>query len=65
MIFTLQGYLFLNQVLEIRPPIDWDKGHALEYLLDSLGLASSNDVLPIYIGDDTSDEDAFEVLIRL
>ncbi|KAL2893216.1 putative trehalose-phosphate phosphatase 7 [Bienertia sinuspersici] len=52
-----------KKVMEIRPPINWDKGHALEYLLDSLGLSSSNDVLPIYIGDDTSDEDAFEVLI--
>ncbi|KAH9620814.1 hypothetical protein KSS87_015121 [Heliosperma pusillum] len=49
-----------KKVLEIRPPVDWDKGHALEYLLDSLGLSSSNDVLPIYIGDDTSDEDAFK-----
>ncbi|KMT20328.1 hypothetical protein BVRB_1g003280 [Beta vulgaris subsp. vulgaris] len=53
-----------KKVLEIRPPIEWDKGHALEYLLDSLGLASSNDVLPIYIGDDTSDEDAFELIHR-
>ncbi|XP_021851693.1 probable trehalose-phosphate phosphatase H isoform X3 [Spinacia oleracea] len=53
-----------KKVLEIRPPIDWDKGHALEYLLDSLGLAGSNDVLPIYIGDDTSDEDAFELIHR-
>uniref|UniRef100_A0A803KZL6 Trehalose 6-phosphate phosphatase n=1 Tax=Chenopodium quinoa TaxID=63459 RepID=A0A803KZL6_CHEQI len=53
-----------KKVLEIRPPIDWDKGHALEYLLDSLGLGSSNDVLPIYIGDDTSDEDAFELIHR-
>lgn len=51
-----------KKVLEVRPPVDWDKGHALEYLLDRLGLASSNDVLPIYIGDDTSDEDAFELL---
>lgn len=51
-----------KKVLEIRPPIDWDKGHALEYILDSLGLASSSDVLPIYIGDDTSDEDAFELI---
>ena len=25
------------QVLEIRPSIKWDKGKALEFLLDSLG----------------------------
>ncbi|GMH21738.1 hypothetical protein Nepgr_023580 [Nepenthes gracilis] len=51
-----------KKVLELRPSIEWDKGHALEYLLDSLGLANSNDVFPIYIGDDRSDEDAFKVI---
>lgn len=51
-----------RKVLEIRPIIKWDKGKALEYLLVSLGLANRNDVLPLYIGDDRSDEDAFKVL---
>ncbi|KAK9665292.1 hypothetical protein RND81_14G103200 [Saponaria officinalis] len=51
-----------KKVLEIRPSIKWNKGNALEYLLDTLGLAKSNDVLPIYIGDDTTDEDAFKVI---
>ncbi|KAI3800221.1 hypothetical protein L1987_35532 [Smallanthus sonchifolius] len=45
-----------KKVLQIRP---WNKGHALEYLLDNLGL---DNVLPIYIGDDKTDEDAFKVL---
>jgi trehalose-6-phosphatase len=45
------------QVLEVRPVIDWNKGKAVEFLLDSLGLADSDKVLPIYIGD----EDAFKV----
>lgn len=53
--------LFYEQVLEIRPSIKWDKGKALEFLLESLGYANSNDVLPIYIGDDRTDEDAFKV----
>ncbi|KAK0595344.1 hypothetical protein LWI29_005767 [Acer saccharum] len=47
-------------VMEIRPSIEWDKGHALEYLLDTLGMSNSNDVLPLYIGDDRTDEDAFK-----
>ncbi|OAY67799.1 putative trehalose-phosphate phosphatase D, partial [Ananas comosus] len=47
-------------VLEIRPTIKWDKGKALEFLLESLGFADSVDVLPIYIGDDRTDEDAFK-----
>lgn len=49
------------QVLEVRPMVDWNKGKAVEFLLDSLGLADSDEVLPIYIGDDRTDEDAFKV----
>uniref|UniRef100_A0A5B6ZIK5 Trehalose 6-phosphate phosphatase n=1 Tax=Davidia involucrata TaxID=16924 RepID=A0A5B6ZIK5_DAVIN len=51
-----------RKVLEVRPVIDWDKGKAVEFLLESLGLSNSDDVLPIFIGDDRSDEDAFKVL---
>ncbi|KAJ6814842.1 putative trehalose-phosphate phosphatase 6 [Iris pallida] len=51
-----------RKVLEIRPTIKWDKGKALEFLLESLGFADCNDILPVYIGDDRTDEDAFKVL---
>ncbi|KAJ1696721.1 hypothetical protein LUZ63_005233 [Rhynchospora breviuscula] len=51
-----------RKVLEIRPIIRWDKGKALEFLLESLGFADLHSVFPIYIGDDQSDEDAFKVL---
>ncbi|CAI9763891.1 unnamed protein product [Fraxinus pennsylvanica] len=51
-----------RKVLEIRPAIKWDKGNALEFLLESLGYDKSDNVLPIYIGDDRTDEDAFNVL---
>uniref|UniRef100_A0A7N0U168 Trehalose 6-phosphate phosphatase n=1 Tax=Kalanchoe fedtschenkoi TaxID=63787 RepID=A0A7N0U168_KALFE len=51
-----------RKVLEVRPVIDWDKGRAVQHLLDSLGLSGRDDVLPIYIGDDRTDEDAFKVL---
>ncbi|XP_010416778.1 PREDICTED: trehalose-phosphate phosphatase B [Camelina sativa] len=57
--------LKLNQgrkVLEIRPTIKWDKGQALNFLLKSLGYENSKDVVPVYIGDDRTDEDAFKVL---
>jgi hypothetical protein len=50
------------QVLEIRPGIAWDKGQAVNFLLESLGMANPNDVLPVYIGDDRTDEDAFKLL---
>ncbi|GAB4858798.1 hypothetical protein Ancab_010276 [Ancistrocladus abbreviatus] len=51
-----------RKVLEVRPVIDWNKGKAVEFLLESLGLSDCEDVLPIYVGDDRTDEDAFKVL---
>ncbi|KAL5792245.1 hypothetical protein ACOSP7_000839 [Xanthoceras sorbifolium] len=51
-----------KMVMEIRPSINWNKGRALEYLLDTFGFNSSSDFLPLYIGDDKTDEDAFEVI---
>jgi trehalose 6-phosphate phosphatase len=46
----------------LRPPLDWNKGHAVGYLLKNLGL-DNPETFSIYIGDDTTDEDAFQVTI--
>jgi alpha,alpha-trehalase len=47
-----------KKVFEIRPNINWNKGKALEYILDKLK-EDNCDYLPIYLGDDITDEDAF------
>ena len=47
-----------KKVYELQPDIDWNKGRALIWLLESLGL-DRKEVFPIYIGDDRTDEDAF------
>lgn len=50
-----------KKVIELLPDIDWDKGAAVNWLLETLGLQGA-DVLPMYIGDDETDEDAFRTL---
>jgi len=50
-----------KKVHEFRPGVDWDKGKALLWLLDALEL-SADDTLPLYLGDDVTDEDAFKAL---
>jgi alpha,alpha-trehalase len=50
-----------KKVFELRPRLDWDKGKAVSWLLEALGLHGP-DVLPFYLGDDTTDEDAFATL---
>ncbi len=50
-----------KKVYELQPNVDWNKGKAVLLLLKSLEL-DGQAVLPIYIGDDLTDEDVFRAL---
>ena len=50
-----------KKVIEIQPRADWDKGRAVEWLLEHTHLGERA-ALPLYLGDDLTDEDAFAAL---
>lgn len=50
-----------KKVIELQPRADWDKGRAVDWLRRRTPMGAG-DPLPIYIGDDLTDEDAFAAL---
>jgi trehalose 6-phosphate phosphatase len=52
-----------KMVFEIRPPINWDKGKVVLWLLARWEFVfAGKRGIPVYIGDDATDEDAFTAL---
>lgn len=47
-----------KQIRELRPSVEWDKGEAMRLL----SAETPSDWRSIYIGDDTTDEDAFRAI---
>ena len=67
-IVAMHGYQSRDAhcAVEARPPIGWDKGRAVLHILRTrYGLAWSEEVRVIYVGDDQTDEDAFRFLAGL
>ncbi|MBJ7399954.1 trehalose-phosphatase [Mycolicibacterium sp.] len=51
-----------RKVVELRPNVDWDKGKTLEWI--AARLAGQEPLLPIFIGDDLTDEDGFDSVLH-
>lgn len=51
-----------KKVLEIKPDVSWDKGKVVLWLLARRKFVQEKNLLPIYLGDDITDEDAFQAL---
>jgi trehalose 6-phosphate phosphatase len=48
-----------KMIVEIRPRVDWNKGTAVRWIQDRL---QADGALPFIIGDDRTDEDAFDAI---
>lgn len=62
------GYVAMtgHNVVEIKPPVVWTKGHAAQLILnDAFGSKWEKKVHVLYMGDDTSDEDVMRVSFLL
>lgn len=48
-----------KMIMELKPDFEWHKGKALEWLLETMNLKNS---VPVFIGDDITDEDGFKAI---
>ncbi|MBN3508688.1 trehalose-phosphatase [Mycolicibacterium septicum] len=49
-----------RMLVELRPNLDWDKGTALAWIRRRVSRSGRG--LPVYVGDDITDEDAFDAV---
>lgn len=48
-----------KKVFELEPDVEWDKGRALNWLIEALPTLREKGAFIVYVGDDETDEDAF------
>lgn len=54
-----------HEAIEAKPPVNWNKGEAALYILKSkFGADWVQEVLVVFAGDDTTDEDAMRVSVN-
>jgi trehalose 6-phosphate phosphatase len=51
-----------REVIELLQDLDWVKGKTLRWVIDHLHDAGSGALTPVYLGDDITDEDAFDAV---
>ncbi|MFH1552544.1 MAG: trehalose-phosphatase, partial [Candidatus Omnitrophota bacterium] len=50
-----------KKIWEVRPPVKWDKGRTALFLIEKKRKTTKK-ILPVYLGDDRTDEDAFKAI---
>jgi len=51
-----------KKIIEIRPAVPWHKGRAVDWILKKFEEIDQANYVPIYLGDDLTDEDAFKAI---